>query len=293
MWTTTINCIREAARDVLGVLKCYSGGLKGDWWWNEEVQGKVKAKKAAYLKLVGNTNEEEQRTCRERYKKARKEAKLAVTSANTAAFERLYEDLGAKEATGSCTGSQRDFGFCRRIRSEEVEGAMRKMGRGKATGSDDIPDCNNYRGIKLLSHTMKIWERVVERRVRHSVTISENQFEFIPERSTMETIHLVRRLMEQYRERKKNLHMTRDRVNAGLEVWRQTLESKVFKLISSKTEYLEYKFSDGMHGEGERVKIGTQVIPKRYSFGYLGSIIQGKEEIDEDVTHHIGVGCMR
>ncbi|KAG5618269.1 hypothetical protein H5410_018093 [Solanum commersonii] len=28
----------------------------------------------------------------------------------------------------------------------------------------DIQNCNNYRGIKLLSHTMKIWERVVEMR---------------------------------------------------------------------------------------------------------------------------------
>ncbi|KAG5632729.1 hypothetical protein H5410_004446 [Solanum commersonii] len=29
-----------------------------------------------------------------------------------------------------------------------------------------ISSCNNYGGIKLLSHTMKIWERVVEMRVR-------------------------------------------------------------------------------------------------------------------------------
>ena len=26
----------------------------------------------------------------------------------------------------------------------------------------DIQSCNNYRGIKLFSHTMKVWERVVE-----------------------------------------------------------------------------------------------------------------------------------
>jgi len=26
----------------------------------------------------------------------------------------------------------------------------------------DAQDCNNYRGIKLLSHTMKLWERVIE-----------------------------------------------------------------------------------------------------------------------------------
>ncbi|KAG5615079.1 hypothetical protein H5410_014903 [Solanum commersonii] len=44
----------------------------------------------------------------------------------------------------------------------------------------DIQNCNNYRGIKLLSHTMKIWERVVEMRVRREVHISENQFGFMP-----------------------------------------------------------------------------------------------------------------
>ncbi|XP_075074886.1 uncharacterized protein LOC142162433 [Nicotiana tabacum] len=96
MWTTTTNCIKEAAREVLGVLKGYSGGHKGDGRWNEEVQGKVEAKKAAYMELVGCTDEEEQRTCREQYKLVRKEAKLTITTAKTPAFEQLYEDLGGK-----------------------------------------------------------------------------------------------------------------------------------------------------------------------------------------------------
>ncbi|XP_059281189.1 probable leucine-rich repeat receptor-like protein kinase At1g35710 [Lycium ferocissimum] len=60
----------------------------GDWWWNGEVQGK-EAKKHAYVKLVDSKDDEEKRTNREKYKMARKEAKLAVSAAKTEAFERI------------------------------------------------------------------------------------------------------------------------------------------------------------------------------------------------------------
>ncbi|XP_070005980.1 uncharacterized protein [Nicotiana sylvestris] len=58
----------------------------------------------------------------------------------------------------------------------------------------------------------------------------------------------------------------------------------------SKTEYLECKFSDEASEVGGDVMLGSQVIPKRDSFKYLGSVIQGGGEIDEDVTSRIGVG---
>nr|XP_016511683.1 PREDICTED: uncharacterized protein LOC107828818 [Nicotiana tabacum] len=86
---------------------------------------------------------------------------------------------------------------------------------------------------------------------------------------------------------------TRGGVNAILEVWRQTLESKGFKLSRLKTEYLECKFNEERHEEEVEVKIDTQVIPTRDSFKYLGSIIQSNREIDKDVTHYVGSGWMR
>ncbi|XP_070045639.1 uncharacterized protein [Nicotiana tomentosiformis] len=89
MWSATADCIRKVTRELLGVSTGVSGEHKGDWWWNEVVQGKVKAKKVAYLKLVEIIDEEERRACMERYKIARNEAK-------TATYGRMYEELGKK-----------------------------------------------------------------------------------------------------------------------------------------------------------------------------------------------------
>jgi hypothetical protein len=71
----------------------------------------------------------------------------------------------------------------------------------------DVQSCTNYRGIKLMSHTMKLWERIIEHRLRGVINVTENQFGFMPERSTIEAIFLIRQLMERCREQKKDLHM--------------------------------------------------------------------------------------
>ncbi|RZB81212.1 LINE-1 retrotransposable element ORF2 protein isoform B [Glycine soja] len=71
----------------------------------------------------------------------------------------------------------------------------------------DIQNCANYRGIKLMSHTMKLWERVIEQRLRKETQVTENQFGFMPGRSTMEAIYLLRRVMEQYRMDQQDLHL--------------------------------------------------------------------------------------
>ncbi|PHT60418.1 Transmembrane 9 superfamily member 2 [Capsicum baccatum] len=81
---------------------------------------------------------------------------------------------------------------------------------------------------------------------------------------------------------------SRQGVNDNLKVWRQTLESKDFRLSRTKTEYLECKFSDSRQEEEVVVKMDSQAVCKRDSFKYLGSTIQGNGEIDEDVSYRIG-----
>jgi Reverse transcriptase (RNA-dependent DNA polymerase) len=58
-----------------------------------------------------------------------------------------------------------------------------------------------------MNHTMKFWERVIEHRLRKLTTVSKNQFGFIPGRSTMKAIFLIRQLMKRHREKKNDLHM--------------------------------------------------------------------------------------
>ncbi|XP_065321325.1 uncharacterized protein LOC135928790 [Gordionus sp. m RMFG-2023] len=45
-------------------------------------------------------------------------------------------------------------------------------------GKGDPLDCGSYRAIKLLEHAMKVFERVLEKRIREQIKIDEMQFGF-------------------------------------------------------------------------------------------------------------------
>ena len=97
----------------------------------------------------------------------------------------------------------------------------------------DIQDCANYRGIKLMAHTMKIYERIIEARLRDETSISNEQFGFMPGKGTTDAIFILRQVMEKHREKGKELHLVfidlekaYDRVPRQ-EVWRCMREKGV------------------------------------------------------------------
>jgi hypothetical protein len=241
-----------------------------------------------------------------------------------------------------------------------------------------------------MSHTMKVYERIIEHRLRGDTNVTENQFGFMPGRSTMEAIFLIRQLMERCREQKKDLHMvfidlekaydkvsrnimwwalqkhkvstkyiilikdiydnivtsvrtsdegtndfliniglyqglalspylftlvmdevirdiqggitwcmlfsddvvlvdeSRTGVDQKLKLWRRTLEAKDFRLSRPKTEYMKCDFSATTQ-EGD-IRLDGQVVPKKDTFRYLGSMLQKDGDINEDLSHIIKAG---
>ena len=53
---------------------------------------------------------------------------------------------------------------------------------------------------------MKLWARVVERRIRSEFTFSEQHYGFMPGKSTTYALFALRVLMEKYREGQEELH---------------------------------------------------------------------------------------
>ena len=66
--------------------------------------------------------------------------------------------------------------------------------------------CGNYRGIKLMSHTMKISEKIIKARLRDIVEISKQQYGFMPGKGTTDAMFALRILIEKYREGQRELH---------------------------------------------------------------------------------------
>ena len=192
-WQRIVEMIRSIARKELGEPsgKVSTAGRRETWWWNQEVQKKLKDKKKA--KKAWDTIRDD--ASKLAYKTARKQAKREVAKARNKAYEELYEKLETKEGENEVfkiakqkNRQSKDVQQIRVIKSkigeilmeeekvkqrwkeyfdnllkhenprerretrtegrerdvedisgEEVRTELRKMKKGKAQGSDEIP----------------------------------------------------------------------------------------------------------------------------------------------------------
>ena len=81
-------------------------------------------------------------------------------------------------------------------------------------------------------------------------------------------------------------------MNRKLELWRQTLESKGFRLSRTKIEYMRCNFVGVVQEEGD-VSLEGQLVTKKDTFRYLESMLQRDEDIDADVSHRIKAGWIK
>ncbi|VDO29389.1 unnamed protein product [Heligmosomoides polygyrus] len=87
------------------------------------------------------------------------------------------------------------------VAEKEVPEYLRQNTIWKKKGSP--ADCSNYRPIRLLSHSMKIFERSVDGRIRDIVQLSSNQCGFMAGCGTIDAIHTASHLLETHREKQK------------------------------------------------------------------------------------------
>ena len=57
-----------------------------------------------------------------------------------------------------------------------------------------------------MSHTMKIWERIIEARLWDRIKINKQQYGFMPGKGITDAILALRILMVKYREAQRELH---------------------------------------------------------------------------------------
>ena len=57
-----------------------------------------------------------------------------------------------------------------------------------------------------MSHTMKVWKKIIEVRLRDRIKISKQQYGFMPGKGTTDAMFALRMLIEKYREGQRELH---------------------------------------------------------------------------------------
>ncbi|XP_065315634.1 uncharacterized protein LOC135924503 [Gordionus sp. m RMFG-2023] len=189
MWTDLSSRLIDTAKSTLGLTRGGNKPYKELWWWNEE-----------------------------------RIATKAVARAKSMAYDDMYEELHTKIARKGYKRSSEKIIICLKQKNNKARGpndipieSLKALGDdgihltnlyNKILGNEEIPqkwrqsylvpifknkgdphNCQNYRGIKLMSHCLKLYENIIDKRLCDIIQIGETQFGFMPGRSTTDAIH--------------------------------------------------------------------------------------------------------
>ena len=112
----------------------------------------------------------------------------------------------------------------RRVKWERNAKSMANKCAGSNQAKGRFKNLYFYRGVKLLERAMKIVERGMERRIRELVNIDSMQFDFMSGIRTTDALFVVRRMQEEYRDKKKKLYCFVDIERAFDSVPRKVME---------------------------------------------------------------------
>ncbi|ETN79816.1 hypothetical protein NECAME_09615 [Necator americanus] len=144
-------------------------------------------------------------------------------------------------------------------------------------GKGDIAYCTSCRPIRLLCHTIKVFERVLEARLRKIVSVSLNQCGFVKDCSTIDAIHAVRILLEKHREKNRSVHL------AFLDL------EKAFDRVPNEMLWMSMR----SHRVPEEYVQWTKLLYAKPTSVYLRSKVTSTGDIDQEGRARVNAAWMK
>ena len=108
---------------------------------------------------------------------------------------------GRDKCLKSLTNIFNDILFKNKLPEEWMLSSLVPIFKGKG----DPLNPNSYKGIKLLEHAFKLYEKILDGRLHEVVDIDKMQYGFMPGRGTVDAVFVLRRLTEKFRAKNKKL----------------------------------------------------------------------------------------
>jgi hypothetical protein len=102
MWETMAKNVIHVAKETLRMSSGKIGVHKESWWWNEDVQVKVRFKQECFRELLRCSDEEERVRSKERYKEPNEEQRTQCLKQRTLPMTSCISAWSLRKERASC-----------------------------------------------------------------------------------------------------------------------------------------------------------------------------------------------